>query len=142
MLDIVIAFSLFGKRSSISLSSIGMVVTLGEYDVCRQSSAAYCQSHPTRSLEPCEWNCQSCGLSILRSFTIGTHQSLVVWSSMAAVGSTAVSTGLHGKPQTIWSDHGTNFVGASRELLELVEFLNHQIAEKVSSEFCSTRSIQ
>ena len=22
----------------------------------------------------------------------------------------------HGKPQTIWSDHGTNFIGASREL--------------------------
>ena len=46
-----------------------------------------------------------------------------------------------GKPQTIWSDHGTNFIGASRELRELVEFLNRQRAEKVICEFCSTHGI-
>ena len=32
----------------------------------------------------------------------------------------------HGKPSTIWSDHGTNFVGANREIKELVQFLNEQ----------------
>ena len=46
-----------------------------------------------------------------------------------------------GKPQTIWSDHGTNFIGASRELRELVEFLDQQRAEKVICEFCSTHGI-
>ena len=31
-----------------------------------------------------------------------------------------------GKPSLIWSDHGTSFVGANRELKEFVEFLEHQ----------------
>ena len=45
-----------------------------------------------------------------------------------------------GKPTVIWSDHGTNFVGASRELRELpVEFFKKQRTEKVISDFCSTK---
>ena len=47
-----------------------------------------------------------------------------------------------GKPTVIWSDHGTNFVGAARELQELVEFFNEQKTEKLISEFCSTQGIQ
>ena len=47
-----------------------------------------------------------------------------------------------GKPTVIWSDHGTNFVGAARELRELVEFFNEQKTEKLISEFCSTQGIQ
>ncbi len=31
-----------------------------------------------------------------------------------------------GKPYCIWSDHGSNFVGASRELAELADFLEKQ----------------
>jgi len=31
-----------------------------------------------------------------------------------------------GYPSLIWSDNGTNFVGANRELRELHEFLNQQ----------------
>ena len=47
-----------------------------------------------------------------------------------------------GKPSLIWSDHGTNFVGANRELKEFVEFLEHQKTQGVISEFCSTHNIQ
>ena len=31
-----------------------------------------------------------------------------------------------GKPTLIWSDHGSSFVGASRELKELAKFLDLQ----------------
>ena len=47
-----------------------------------------------------------------------------------------------GKPSLIWSDHGTSFVGANRELKEFVEFLEHQKTQGVISEFCSTHNIQ
>ena len=47
-----------------------------------------------------------------------------------------------GKPRVIWSDHGSNFVGAARELRELFEFLTQQKTEKTVSEFCSTQEIQ
>ena len=39
-----------------------------------------------------------------------------------------------GKPSLIWSDHGTNFVGADRELKE---FLRYQKTQGVISKFCS-----
>lgn len=42
----------------------------------------------------------------------------------------------HRKPSLMWSgDHGTNFVGANRELQELFEFLEQQKSKKVMSEF-------
>ena len=47
-----------------------------------------------------------------------------------------------GKPSLILSDHGTNFVGADRELKEFVEFLKHQKTQGVISDFCSTQHIQ
>ncbi len=47
-----------------------------------------------------------------------------------------------GKPSLIWSDHGSNFVGAARELKELVKFLEQQRMQETISEFCSTQSIQ
>ena len=45
------------------------------------------------------------------------------------------------KPSLIWSDHGTNFVGASRELRELSEFLESQTTQGIISSFCSTQGI-
>ena len=50
-----------------------------------------------------------------------------------------------GKPTLLWSDNGTNFVGASRALnmlKELFEFITQQKTQKVMSEFCSTQHIQ
>ena len=47
-----------------------------------------------------------------------------------------------GKPTLIWSDHGSNFVGASRELKELTKFLDLQKSQGDISQFCSTQNIQ
>ena len=47
-----------------------------------------------------------------------------------------------GHPSLIWSDHGTNFVGASRELKELAELLENQKTQKIISEFCATKKIE
>ena len=47
-----------------------------------------------------------------------------------------------GKPSLILIDHGTNFVGAKRELQEFVKFLEEQKTQKAISEFCSTQIIQ
>ena len=46
-----------------------------------------------------------------------------------------------GKPSLLWSDHGSNFVGAAREFKELTEFLNLQKTQGVVADFCSTQSI-
>lgn len=47
-----------------------------------------------------------------------------------------------GKPMLIWSDHGSNFLGAARELRELVQFLELQKTQNLISEFCSLQNIQ
>ena len=47
-----------------------------------------------------------------------------------------------GKPTLLWSDHGTNFVGAAREIKALYDFLEHQKTQKVISEFCSQQNMQ
>ena len=46
-----------------------------------------------------------------------------------------------GTPSRIWSDHGTNFVGASRELRKLSEFLESLTTQGNISSFCSTQGI-
>ena len=46
-----------------------------------------------------------------------------------------------GKPSTSWSDHGTNFVGAAREIKEFIEFLEKQKMQDFISEFCSAQNI-
>ena len=46
-----------------------------------------------------------------------------------------------GKPSCIWSDNGTNFVGAAREPKELFEFLGNLRTQRIISEFCSSQHI-
>lgn len=46
-----------------------------------------------------------------------------------------------GKPSKIWSDHGSNFIGACRELTELVEFLETQKTKDDVSNFCTSQGI-
>ena len=47
-----------------------------------------------------------------------------------------------GKPTLIWSDNGSNFVGADREIKNLFNFLCQQKTKLVVSEFCSTQGIE
>ena len=47
-----------------------------------------------------------------------------------------------GKPKLLWSDHGTNFVGAQKELNELAEFLESQRVQNVVSQFCTSQRVQ
>ena len=47
-----------------------------------------------------------------------------------------------GHPLLIWSDHGMNFVGANREINELIDFLQSQKIQKTISEFCACRKIE
>ena len=46
-----------------------------------------------------------------------------------------------GKPSLIWSDHGSNFVGASRQIQELYELLQRPESHNCISNFCSMQSI-
>ena len=46
-----------------------------------------------------------------------------------------------GKPSVIWSDHGTNFVGAARELKELHQFSKDQGTKSAITNFCAKQHI-
>ena len=46
-----------------------------------------------------------------------------------------------GKPVLLWSDHGSNFVGARRILKELYEFMQQRDTNEAISNFCSTQEI-
>ena len=47
-----------------------------------------------------------------------------------------------GHPCLLWSDNGTNFVGANRQLKELFRFIRSKSTEKAVSEFCTSKSIE
>ena len=42
----------------------------------------------------------------------------------------------------IWSDHGTNFMGAGRELKDLYTHLGNALTEHAIDKFCANQSIQ
>ena len=46
-----------------------------------------------------------------------------------------------GKPSLLWSDHGSNFIGANRELKELYEFLLKDKSQQDITDFCSSQGI-
>ena len=46
-----------------------------------------------------------------------------------------------GKPQVLWSDHGTNFTGANRQLGELYEFLQSQQTQSIITKFRCDQNI-
>ena len=47
-----------------------------------------------------------------------------------------------GLPTLIWSDYGTNFVGAKRELKERYQFLEQGKSQGILSDFCASRNIE
>ena len=51
-------------------------------------------------------------------------------------------TARRGKPTSIWSDHGTNFVGTNRVLKEFYAFLLSKKTETAVCDFCTFQGIQ
>ena len=47
-----------------------------------------------------------------------------------------------GLPTLLWSDNGTNYVGAVRELRQLAQFLELEKTQGEISDFCSSKAIQ
>ena len=71
------------------------------------------------------------------------HQELVSdLTTEAFIASLRRFIARRGKPLTIWSDHGTNFVGAARELKELAKFLEKRKTQTIVSEFCTSQNIE
>ena len=50
-------------------------------------------------------------------------------------------TARRGNPSLLWSDHGSNFIGANRELKELYEFLLKDKSQQDITDFCSSQGI-
>ena len=46
-----------------------------------------------------------------------------------------------GKPSLLWSDHGSNFIGANREIKQLYEFLQKDKSQQDITDFCSSQGI-
>lgn len=44
-----------------------------------------------------------------------------------------------GKPSFVWSDHGSNFVGAQTDLKDLVEFIEDHLTLNAISQFCTSQ---
>ena len=62
-------------------------------------------------------------------------------TSKAFIGALRRFISRRGKPLLIWSDNGTNFVGAANELKTLFAFLQAEESEQGIVDFCSAQSI-
>ena len=62
-------------------------------------------------------------------------------TSKAFIGALRQFISCRGKPSIMWSNNGTNFVGAANELKELFAFLGEKGTQQKISEFCSSQSI-
>lgn len=80
---------------------------------------------------------------IFVSLTVkATHLELVSdLTTEAFLGALRRFISRRGKPSLLWSDHGSNFVGAASALKELDNFLQQQVTQGIISNFCSTRNI-
>ncbi len=47
-----------------------------------------------------------------------------------------------GHPTVIWSDHGTNFVGANNQLKEFIKFIKDKDTKGKITDFCASRNIE
>ena len=47
-----------------------------------------------------------------------------------------------GKPNVVWSNHGTNFTGVAQELKELTEFLQERENHNTIADFCSSHAVE
>ena len=48
----------------------------------------------------------------------------------------------HKRPSKMWSDHGTNFIGATNEIKELICVLEEKKSQEIVSEFCSFQKME
>lgn len=83
-------------------------------------------------------------IGVFVSLTIkAIHLELILdLTSMAFIACLRRFIARRGKPHTIWSDHGSNFVGAKQELADLAVFLEKQKEKGEISDFCSPPMIQ
>ena len=83
-------------------------------------------------------------ISVFVSFSVkAVHLELVSdLTSEAFIAYLRCFVARRGCPNQIWSDHGTNFVGANREIREFYDFLSNQILQCNVSQFCNSRNIE
>ena len=63
-------------------------------------------------------------------------------TSKAFIAALRRTIGRRGQPFLIWSDNGTNFVGANCQLKELYDFLAQQKTEGIITEFCTAKNVE
>ena len=47
-----------------------------------------------------------------------------------------------GDPSLLWSNHDSNFIGAHREMKEMLTFLKERTTQEAISKFCSAKQIR
>ena len=83
-------------------------------------------------------------LCIFVSLTVKAVQLQLVsdLTSEACIGALCRFIAQRGYLSLLWSDHGSNFADANREFKEFNQLLKSQVAQGITSEFCSVRNIE